>query len=164
MQMGERPTDRDHQAAPSPLPPGRTEELATRRNHLVVARVSELLFSAHPETGAVLLGKDVTARAQALGQSLSTSYVLGLRAKTRTTPSVHVLQLLADIYDVDLSFFTTTQPLEDIRAERRVRTTLVEGGDAVMMMRAANLTTPAKVRLAAIIEDMLKEDADRDQS
>lgn len=154
--MGGDPAMPDEQNRPTS---GADDHLSGRRNELVIQRISQLLSSAHPETGTVLQGKDVTARARALGQSLSTSYVLGLRSATRGVPSVHVLQLIADIYDVDLNFFTSHRSIEDIRAEKKVHAAL-DNGDVRMLLRAADLSAAAKENLAAIIEDMLREDPD----
>ncbi|ABS06076.1 hypothetical protein [Kineococcus radiotolerans] len=148
------PEDPDAQAAAA------DDGLVGRRNDLIIQRISQLLNSPHPETGTVLQGKEVTARAQARGQSLSTSYVLGLRSANRGVPSVHVLQLLADIYGVNLNFFASQRTPDDFRADLKLQAVLDDHEARALFLRAADLSAPAKENLAAIIEDMLRENPD----
>lgn len=149
-------TPDDSTAQPTPT----EDRSAGRRNDLIIQRISQLLNSPHPETGTVLQGKEVTARAQQHGQSLSTSYVLGLRSAARGVPSVHVLQLLADIYGVNLNFFASQRSPDDFRADMKLQAVLDDHDARALLLRAADLTAPAKENLAAIIEDMLRETPD----
>jgi hypothetical protein len=74
---------------------------------------------------------------------------------------VHVLQLPADIYGVDLNFFASERSPDDVRADIALQTLLEDQRNRALLLGTADLTASAGEELMAVIDNVRCEAVDK---
>lgn len=119
-------------------------------------KIDRVWKSMHPADRAPYTYKEVSAGIEALGVTVSPSYLIQLRHGNRDNPTIRQLQAIATFFGVPMTYFIGTgQEIDSVDAELAVVRATRSPAVRDLALRASSLT-PAGLRAIAHIIDELQ--------